>query len=68
MHSIYPNLDKRMLDHGIKYKDLAEAIGMDWLAMYRRLKGISTWKLPEIVAVCQFFNENNAVELFTIRY
>lgn len=68
MQSIYPNLDKMMIDHGMSYSELGSRIGLGNLAMYRRLKGITNWRLPEILAICDYFNEPNAVELFTIRY
>ena len=67
LQSIYPNLDKQMADHNIDYTQLAREIGLGNLAMYRRLKGIVNWSLPEALAVCQFFDNANATELFTIR-
>ena len=67
MQSIYPNLDKLMIDHNIDYTQLAKEVGLGNLAMYRRLKGIVNFSLPEALAVCRYFNNSNATEIFTIR-
>ena len=67
LQSIYPNLDKLMADHDIDYTQLAKELGLGNLAMYRRLKGTVNWSLPEVLAVCRYFNNPNATEIFTIR-
>lgn len=67
MQSKYPILDTLMAERNIKYPELGEAIGLEKMAVYRRLKGLTEWKLPEVLAVCQYFNNPNATYVFTIR-
>lgn len=67
MQSKYPVLDELMAEQNIKYPELGKAIGMDEMAVYRRLRGITEWKLPEVLAVCRYFNNPNATYVFTIR-
>ena len=61
---IFPNLTRAIIDRKISYAKLAAAVGMSKSAMYRRLSGDADWKLHEIVNNCQFFDTDDAVELF----
>lgn len=64
MATLYPNIDKELSDRNMTYHDLAEALDMPPMNVYRRLNGITQWSLPEVVAVCRLFCRDDALELF----
>lgn len=65
MKSIYPNLDSLMGKKGIDYLDLAQETGIDDTTMYRRLKGISDWKLHEVLKITEYFGNSDVKWTFT---
>ena len=64
MKSVYPNLTKTMNSLNINYIELGRAIGLSSIATYRRIVGAVEWKLPEVVKVCEYFDNSNATWLF----
>ena len=62
--SFYPNIDREMDAKNITYPVLAAEIGLHPMAVYRRLNGISEWKLPEAVRVCLYFGYSDMPKLF----
>ena len=64
MRFIYPNLVSVMRDRGLDYKGLADILGISRHATYRRLRGLSVWKLPEIVRLCHYFGVSDTAWLF----
>ena len=62
--SLYPNIDRALDNKNITYHVLAEAIGLHPMAVYRRLRGISEWKLPEAVRVCAYLECSDMPKLF----
>lgn len=65
MKSIYPNLDSLMEEKGIDYRVLAKETNTDDTTMYRRLKGVSDFKLCEILKICKYFNNYDLERVFT---
>lgn len=64
MNFAYPNLVSSMKDRGMDYKALADVLGISEYAAYRRLRGFSEWKLPEVVRLCQYFSVPDVALLF----
>ncbi len=64
MRSIYPVLDKALAEKSMTYTDLAEAVGVSHMGMYRRLRGITQFRLPEVIYICQLFPGYTVAELF----
>lgn len=64
MHFVYPNLVVSMEEHGLNYKGLADVLGISEYAAYRRLRGFSEWKLPEIIHLCRYFSVSDVAWLF----
>lgn len=64
MTNIYPNLTNKMAQTRTSVSDLADYLGINLRSMYRRLSGETEFKVIEVINICQYFNEYNAVELF----
>lgn len=64
MRFIYPNLIREMMSRNITAATIAPVIEVSTSAVYRRLRGETDWKLPEVIRLCQFFDNSNASELF----
>lgn len=64
MLTVYPNLDAKMVELKISCPKLAEQIGMEYLALWRRMTGSVDWKLHEAVEVCRVLNCNDIPYLF----
>lgn len=64
MRFIYPNLIREMMSRNITAATIASVIEVSTSAVYRRLRGETDWKLPEVIRLCQFFDNSNASELF----
>ena len=64
MNFVYPNLVSAMKERCLDYKDLADVLGISEYAAYRRLRGFSEWKLPEVVCLCQYFSASDISLLF----
>ena len=62
---VYPNLVAIMQERGLDYKDLADILGISEHASYRRLRGLTGWKLHETIHLCEFFNVSDTAWLFT---
>ncbi len=61
---IYPNLLNKLTERSLSYRDLARIADVSELGIYRRITGITEFKLPEVVAICQFLDESDAEKLF----
>ena len=61
---VYPKLLEKLTERGISYRDLAQIADVSQMGVYRRITGATAWKLPEVVAVCQFLGESDAEKLF----
>lgn len=61
---VYPKLLEKLTERGISYRDLAQIAGVSQMGIYRRITGTTEWKLPEVVAICQFLGESEAETLF----
>lgn len=64
MRFVYPNLIREMISRDITPATIALVIEVSTSAVYRRLRGETDWKLPEVIRLCQFFDNSNASELF----
>lgn len=63
---VYPNLVSVMRDRDLDYKDLADILDISEYAAYRRLRGITGWKLHETIRLCQYFGVSDAAWLFQL--
>ena len=61
---VYPKLLEKLTERGISYRDLAQIADVSELGIYRRITGITEFKLPEVVAICQFLGDSDAEKLF----
>ena len=64
VRSIYPTLDKAMNEKGMTYTELATALSISQMGMYRRLRGFTQFKLTEAIQICRLFPGYSATELF----
>lgn len=64
MAFVYPNLEKKLSERGLDYRDLARVIDVSELGTYRRMRGDTEWKLPEVMKICKFLCCKNASQLF----
>ena len=64
MSSVYPNIDSEMAKRNMHYRDLAKVAGTTDLQMYRRLRGLTNWKLVEAMKICRFFEHPDVTILF----
>lgn len=60
MRVAYPNLNSEMSKRGLDYKDIADILGINEYAAYRRLRGIVGWKLQETLHLSQYFGADLA--------
>ena len=60
MSFVYPNLVSEMKKRGLGYKDIADILGIDKFAAYRRLRGLVGWRLEEIMNLCEYFDSSFA--------
>lgn len=65
MRFVYPNLVSVMEMHNLDYRDLAGILGIGDHAAYRRLRGLTGWKLHETIHLCQYFDIPDTAWLFT---
>ena len=61
---VYPKLLEKLTERGISYRTLADIADVSQMGVYRRITGATEWKLPEVVAICQFLDESDAEKLF----
>lgn len=64
MFFVYPNLIAEMTRRKITAATLASVVDLSTSAVYRRLRGETDWKLPEVIRLCQYLDNSNASELF----
>lgn len=64
MAFVYPNLEKKLSERGLDYRDLAHEIKVSELGTYRRMRGETSWKLSEVWRTCEWLEENDALSLF----
>ena len=64
MTNIYPNLANKLSQTSVSVSELADYLGINLRSMYRRLSGETEFKVIEVIKICQYFDEYNAVELF----
>ena len=63
---VYPNLAKLMEERDMGYEDIADLLEISKYAAYRRLRGLSGWKLHETIRLCHFFDDSDAAWLFEL--
>ena len=61
---VYPNLLSVMEERYMDYRDLASVLNMEPLAVYRRMRGVTGWKLDETVRICEYFTISDLPWLF----
>lgn len=61
---VYPHLLEKLNEKGISYRELSHVADVSQMGIYRRITGITEWKLPEVVAICQYLGEPDAEKLF----
>lgn len=61
---VYPKLLEKLTERSIPYRDLARIADVSEIGIYRRISGTTEWKLPEVVAICQYLEEYDAEKLF----
>lgn len=64
MTPIYPHLAEKMKEHNLSYPELANLMGISEICMYRRLRGLTQFQLPEIIWLCKYFKVSDATYLF----
>ena len=64
MKSVYPNLDDQIKKQRLSYTEFARIAGISRSGLYRRLWGTASWKLPEMVRICSYFEYYDAILLF----
>ena len=64
MGAVYPNLINEMARQDITVTDMAKLLNVSQATIYRRLNGKSDFLLREAVKICQYFDNENAAELF----
>ncbi len=62
---IYPNLVHMMKKHNLECQDIADILGIKYHAAYRRMRGLTGWRLHETIQLCQYFHVSDATWLFT---
>ena len=67
MEIVYPNIETELISRQMHYSDLARAVGLSNMQMYRRLRGLSNWQLIEVMRVCKFFDHPDVNILFARR-
>lgn len=67
MESLYPNIEEELRRRNMHYRDLGRAIGLSDMQMYRRLRGLTNWKLIEVMRVCKYFDHPDVNILFARR-
>ena len=64
MEPVYPNLVRELHAQGVSVSDLTKVLYLSRSAIYQRLSGKMDWKLAEVVAICQYLEFSDALELF----
>ena len=54
---MFKNLIAEMARAGLLYKEMAEKIGIGEVAYSNKIKGITDWKVTEMVAIQKIINE-----------
>ena len=67
MQSIYLNLDSMMSQRNIDYLGLATETGIKKTTMYRRMKGVSDWRLWEVFQICEYFDSYDIPQMFATK-
>lgn len=67
MESLFPNIDSELKKREMHYRELAKIAGVSELQMYRRLRGLTNWKLFEALIVCRYFEHPDVNILFARR-
>ena len=66
MQSKFPNITKTIQEKGVSLGEVASYLDLKYLGLYRRLRGLTEWKLTEAVLLCQFLGCNDVVWLFQL--
>lgn len=64
MKTIYPNLQKKMIEQGVSPSDLADICEITKLSCTLKLLGIMPWKFTEVVRICTLLGTSEAERLF----
>lgn len=67
MNCIYPNIAQKMAEEEMDYRQLADAVGMNHLAMYRRLAGLTKMSLTDALAIRKVFHGVDIHYLFQVK-
>jgi hypothetical protein len=62
--TIYPNLQKKMIEQGVSPSDLAELCEITKLSCTLKLLGFTPWKYTEVVQICTLLGTSEAERLF----
>lgn len=54
---LYPNLEATLASVGWSYTDLGKYLGLSPVTVSDRMRGVSEFKLPEVVKITQLFNK-----------
>ncbi len=64
MRTVYPNLQKKMVESGISPLDLARHCDITHISCLLKLLGVMPWKFTETVSICRLFSDADAELLF----
>lgn len=64
MRTVYPNLQKKMVERGISPSDLARECKITKISCVLKLLGFLPWKFTEVMQICRFFGDADAETLF----
>lgn len=64
MNIVYPNLNRQLCDIGITLEDLSIATGIDLVLLKKKMQGLISWKLPEVIEICVHLKCSDVNSLF----
>jgi hypothetical protein len=62
---VYPNVVAEMNKRDLDYRNLADILDIGEHAAYRRLRGLTGWKLHETIHLAQYFGIDDMAWLFS---
>lgn len=64
LQSEFSNIMQSIQEKGVSLNEVASHLGLNYLGLYRRLRGLTEWKLIEAVLLCQFLGCDDLIWLF----
>ena len=61
---VYENLYRKMVETGVSFAILSNAIGISEDVFVEKMEGKQPWLLSEAIGVCAYFKDPNIIFLF----